>query len=263
MSQPDTIPQVVIPALPGEWTYRYYYTDEFPFGRAPSRHVRQRRLQEIALWLQHEKPLAALDIGCGPAEMSALIHRLNAGQCQTISLDLGIGFAPLARAIVEANGATLKFICGNATRLPFASASFDLLITMEMIEHVPSWPVFLAEAARALRPGGLLIVSTPTRAGFHSWLKRFKQALTGWEKKNQAFLRGEGSDYEKFLSRQEVVAEAQRHGLVLEDCKVKIFVFSILPPALLPLNLFIEKIFECVPGLAQLGVTRFFKFRKR
>lgn len=263
MADTRHLPEVTVPRLPEDWTYRYYYTDEFPFGRPPSQHIRKRRLNEIGEWLLDEKPRAALDVGCGPAQMSALINRLRGKDCQVVSLDLGVDFVGLAGAIAEANGAKLQFIVGNATKLPLQPGTFDLLITMEMIEHVPQWPVFLAESARVLRPNGVLIISTPTRAGFHSWLKRIKQWFTGWEKVNQACLRGEGHDYEKFLARDEVVAEAQKHGFALEACKVKIFVFSIIPPALFGINLLMEKICEAVPGLDQLGVTRFYKFRKK
>jgi 2-polyprenyl-3-methyl-5-hydroxy-6-metoxy-1,4-benzoquinol methylase len=263
MAETRQLPEVIVPRLPDNWTYRYYYTDEFPFGRAPSQHIRKRRLAEIGAWLMGEKPRAALDVGCGPAEMSALIHLLRGAECQVVSLDLGVDFVGLAGAIAQANGAQLQFVVGNAIKLPLEPASFDLVVTMEMVEHVPQWATFISESARVLRPNGLLIISTPTRAGFHSWLKRIKQWFTGWEKVNQACLRGEGQDYEKFLARNEVVAEAEKRGFVLEDCKVKIFVFSIIPPALFGINLLMEKIFETFPGISQLGVTRFYKFRKK
>lgn len=262
MPEPAPIPEVVVPPLPGDWTYRYYYTAEFPFGRAPSRYVRRRRLAEIAPWMAQEKARVALELGCGPAELSTLIRKVNAGACQVVSLDLGLGFVPLATAIAQANGGQLEFVLGNATALPFPGDTFDLVVTTEMLEHVPQWSRVIAEAARVLRPNGVLIISTPTRAGFHSWLKRAWQWLTGWEKVNQACLRGEGQDYEKFLSAREVITEARRLGFQLDSTKVKIFVFSFLPPALLGLNRLAETLLEALPGLKQLGVTRFYQFRK-
>src|SRR5262249_375494 len=154
----------------------------FSFGRAPSRYIRKRRLEEIGQWLAGEKVCSALELGCGPAEMSALIRRLNGPGCEVVSLDLGLGFVPLADAIGRANDGFLKFVLGNATQLPFPAESFDLVVTMEMVEHVPHWPKVIAEAARVLKPNGVLIISTPTCAGFHSWLKRVWQWFTGWEK---------------------------------------------------------------------------------
>jgi SAM-dependent methyltransferase len=257
------LPELTLPPRLDDWVYRYYFTDEYPFGRRPSRHVRERRLQEIARWLGDRAPGRALDVGCGPAEMSAVLCRRFGPGCEVVSLDLGPSFAPLARTIVEANGGRFRFLVGNAVRLPLQPASFDLVITMEMIEHVPRWREFLAEAARVLQPGGRLIVSTPTRAGFHSWLKRAWQALTGWEKVNQACLRGEGTDYERFLAREEVVAAAAMAGLALEAVKVKIFVFSFIPRPLFGLNRLAEAALERTPGLRELGVCRFYLFRKR
>jgi|GEM_PF-6364252 len=257
------LPEVIVPALPQDWTWRYYYTAEQSFGRTPNRHIRRRRLEEIGRWLLPEKISSALDVGCGPAEMSALIRRLTNGRGDVVSLDLGLGFVNLARAIQQANGGELKFILADATRIPLRAESFDLVVTMEMIEHVPRWADFVAEAARLLRPDGLLIISTPTRAGLHSWLKRGWQFFTGWEQVNRACLRGEGHDYEKFLAAREVIAAAGRCGFTLEETQVKIFVFSFLPPALLGLNRFVENVLERIPGLRELGVTRFYKFRKR
>lgn len=257
------LPALQIPVLKDDWVYKYYYTEEYGFGRAPSRYVRERRIQEVGEWAAQEKPTRALELGCGPAEVSALLSKLHGNKCFVVSLDLNVGFASLARAIMRANGGESRFVVGNATRLPVAAEAFDMLITMEMVEHVPQWRDFLFEAARILKPGGCLIVSTPTRAGFHSWMKRIWQFFTGWEKVNQACLRGEGSDYEKFLSRAEVVEAAEKAGFEFEDAKVRIFVFSFIPPWLLAPNRWAEWLLERIPIVRELGVCRFYKFRRK
>jgi SAM-dependent methyltransferase len=257
------IPEIRKPCLLEDWVYRYYFTDEFPFGRRPSRYVRERRLSEIAQWLFPLRPRRVLEAGCGPAELTALFHRLWAKDCQIVSLDLGIDFVPLATAMVQANGGVLKFVLGNAIQLPFQTGSFDLVASMEMIEHVPRWPLFFSEAARVLTRNGLLIISTPTRAGLHSWLKRGWQAVTGRTLTQQGSAQVEGTSYELLLAKREILAAATRYGFVLEESKVKIFMFSFLPPALFYANLLAERVLENIPGLNLLGVTRFYRFRKR
>lgn len=48
------------------------------------------------------------------------------------------------------------FVCGDAARLPFASASFDVVLNLESSHCYPDFPGFLSEVARVLRPGGIL-----------------------------------------------------------------------------------------------------------
>lgn len=51
---------------------------------------------------------------------------------------------------------------GDATRLPFAAASFDAVITSEVLEHIPNDTGALAELVRILRPGGVFAATVPT-----------------------------------------------------------------------------------------------------
>jgi SAM-dependent methyltransferase len=51
---------------------------------------------------------------------------------------------------------------GDATRLPFAPASFDAVITSEVLEHIPNDTGALAELARILKPGGVFAATVPT-----------------------------------------------------------------------------------------------------
>jgi len=61
-----------------------------------------------------------------------------------------------------------RFIRANALRLPFSDNSFDAVVTFETIEHVVEGHEFLQEMRRVLRPGGVLICSTPNiRYTFH------------------------------------------------------------------------------------------------
>lgn len=68
--------------------------------------------------------------------------------CSDFSLD-SLRRCPLPSATAD---------CG---RLPFASSTFDTLTSVLLIEHVPHWPRFLAEAHRVLRPGGGLYMVFP------------------------------------------------------------------------------------------------------
>jgi SAM-dependent methyltransferase len=59
-----------------------------------------------------------------------------------------------------------RFVRGNLAALPVASGSVDVVVTLQVIEHVWNHPEFLGECRRVLCPGGLLVVSTPNRLTF-------------------------------------------------------------------------------------------------
>ena len=68
-------------------------------------------------------------------------------------------------------------ITGNLWSWPLATASVDVVISMQVIEHLWDPSAFFAEAHRCLRPGGLLVVSTPNRLTFSPGLARGERPL--------------------------------------------------------------------------------------
>ena len=99
-----------------------------------------------------------LDAGCGAGYGSAEL-------AQVAESVTAIDIAPEAIAFANAHYAApnLAFEQASCTALPYAGASFDLVVAFEVIEHLENWRGFLEEACRVLSPGGQLIVSTPNR----------------------------------------------------------------------------------------------------
>ncbi len=57
-------------------------------------------------------------------------------------------------------------LAGNLAALPLPDASVDVVVNFQVIEHLWDQPQFVAECLRVLRPGGLLLMSTPNRITF-------------------------------------------------------------------------------------------------
>lgn len=94
-----------------------------------------------------------LEIGGGRSGLTALLYP----HAEIVNIDLDHRYASAPCNRQPGN----RFVCGDATRLPFADRRFDLVTMFDVIEHIPADRAAMAEALRVLRPGGALLVSTP------------------------------------------------------------------------------------------------------
>lgn len=100
-----------------------------------------------------------LEVGAGEGYGAALL----AERAPTV---LALDYDALAIAHLARRYPSLSAVRGNLAALPVAGASIDTVVALQVIEHVWDHPQFLAECARVLRPGGLLMLSTPNRLTF-------------------------------------------------------------------------------------------------
>lgn len=102
-----------------------------------------------------------LDIGCGTgygtAELAGQATSLIAIDQSSVAID---------HAKTHYNRPNTTYLQADATVLPFAAASFELVVAFEIIEHLERWESFLDEASRVLTPGGQFVVSTPNKAAY-------------------------------------------------------------------------------------------------
>jgi len=96
---------------------------------------------------------AVLEIGGGRGGLTGLLFP----RARVVNIDLDRSYADAPPNRRERT----SFVCGDATRLPFADARFDAVTMFDVIEHVPDDSRAMAEALRVLRPGGMLLLSTP------------------------------------------------------------------------------------------------------
>ncbi len=109
-----------------------------------------------------------LEIGCSQANASLLLA--EAGY-RTIGLDLRPQALEYARSKCERG----QFSCVTASveALPFATECFDAVILGELLEHCADPPVIVRECARSVKPGGIVVVTTPNGAYFGNRVPRY------------------------------------------------------------------------------------------
>lgn len=118
------------------------------------------REQYTALFGLADGPMRILEIGCGPGALAEALQRWYP-KAEITGLDRDVGFLEFARERVPG----VAFLKGDATALPFAESSFDVVISNTVQEHVePS--AFFGEQLRVLRPGGVCLVLS-SRRGLH------------------------------------------------------------------------------------------------
>ena len=107
------------------------------------------------------RPLAgkrALDVGCGAGLLCEPLARLGAA---VTGVDAAQENIAAAQAHAAGGGLAIDYRCGDVSTLGLAG--FDLVTSLEVIEHVADKPAFLAALRAVLAPGGLMVLSTPNR----------------------------------------------------------------------------------------------------
>ncbi|MBV6624302.1 MAG: class I SAM-dependent methyltransferase [Rivularia sp. (in: Bacteria)] len=94
-----------------------------------------------------------LEVGGGQSGLSAMLFP----QAQITNIDLNSDYA---NSVLNQQH-RVKFICGDATNLPFEDSCFDAVTMFDLLEHIPDDKTAISEALRVLRPGGILLISTP------------------------------------------------------------------------------------------------------
>jgi O-antigen biosynthesis protein len=114
------------------------------------------RYQFALRWASGRRVLdVASGSGYGAALLAAVSHHVWA---------LDIDGPAVAHARNEFAAANLCFIHADAGCLPFPAASMDLIVAFEVIEHLPDQERLVRELARVLKPGGVVLISTPDKA---------------------------------------------------------------------------------------------------
>jgi 2-polyprenyl-6-hydroxyphenyl methylase/3-demethylubiquinone-9 3-methyltransferase len=150
------------------------------------------------------KGLRMLDIGCGAGILSEPLARLGAGM---VGADPSEENIAVASAHAEDNGVEVDYRATTAEALAEAGEKFDVVLAMEVVEHVNDVGEFVATCASMAKPGGLMIGATLNRT-----LKSFALAIVGAEYILRWLPRGT-HQWDKFVTPQEFERAIESTGL--------------------------------------------------
>ena len=154
------------------------------------------------------KGLSLLDIGCGGGLLSEPMTRLGASVTGVDASPRNIGVAALH---AEAQGLAIDYRQGTAEALVESGAQFDVVLALEIVEHVADVDLFLQSCGRLVKPGGLLFLSTLNRTA-----KAWALAIVGAEYVLGWLPRGT-HDWKKFLKPSEVARGLRAGGIETQE----------------------------------------------
>jgi len=152
--------------------------------------------------------LRVLDIGCGGGLVSEPMTRLGAS---VTAVDASEANIKTAMTHAEQGGLEIDFRAGTVEALiEQGEAPFDVVLNLEVVEHVADPAQFLKDCASLVKPGGVMIVATLNRTA-----KAFALAIVGAEYVLGWLPRGT-HEFEKFLRPEEIESPMREAGLTVE-----------------------------------------------
>lgn len=167
--------------------------------------------------LAAEAPFAGLrilDIGCGGGLLSEPMARLGA---EVVGADAAERNIPVARLHAEQSGLEIDYRHTTAEALAEAGETFDVVLNMEVVEHVADPQAYIDACQRLLKPGGLMICSTINRNP-----KSFAMAIVGAEYVMRWLPKGT-HEWSKFITPDELYGLIRTAGLEPVDRKGFVF----------------------------------------
>ncbi|MBA4263466.1 MAG: bifunctional 3-demethylubiquinol 3-O-methyltransferase/2-polyprenyl-6-hydroxyphenol methylase [Comamonadaceae bacterium] len=154
--------------------------------------------------------LRILDVGCGGGLLAEPLARLGA---QVVGVDASPGNVAAAKLHAASQAVAVDYRLGDPSDALLTDERFDVVLALEVVEHVSDVPEFVHTVARSVAPGGLLFASTIDR----TW-KSFVFAIVGAEYVLRVLPRGT-HQWRQFVRPAELAAAVSRSGLQLTDLR--------------------------------------------
>lgn len=174
-------------------------------------YIRDRVAERFGRDPHQAKPFAGLrilDIGCGGGLLCEPLARLGA---EIVGADASATNIEVAKLHAAESGVKVDYRATTAEDLADAGETFDVILNMEVVEHVADVDLFIGKCAQMLRPDGIMFVATINRT-----LKALGLAIFGAEYILRWLPRGT-HQYEKLVRPDELEAALGRAGLAVID----------------------------------------------
>ena len=152
--------------------------------------------------------LRVLDIGCGGGLLSEPISRMGA---EMVGADASETNIEVAKIHAEQSGTDVDYRATTAEALADAGEQFDVVLNMEVVEHVSDVDLFLSSCAKMVKPGGLMFVATINRTP-----KAMALAIVGAEYVLRWLPRGT-HQYDKLVRPEEIEGPLSASGMGIID----------------------------------------------
>ena len=162
------------------------------------------------------KNIKILDIGCGGGLLSEPICRLGA---TVTAIDASKKNIEIAKIHAKKNNLKINYICTSPEKLKIQN-QFDVILNMEIVEHVDNVNIFLKSCSKLLKKNGIMFVATLNKT-----LKSYIFAIVGAEYILRWLPIGT-HDWEKFLKPEDLISILKKNSLIIE--KVDGMTFNIM-----------------------------------
>jgi len=191
------------------WDTKGKFAPLHKFNPVRIKYIKERCIEHFAK-KDGEMPLKGLnilDIGCGGGLLSEPLCRLGASMT---SIDAGDKNIKIAATHAAQAGLKINYMCTSAEALATQDKRYDVVLNMEVIEHVADVTSFMKASCKLVKPGGMMIVATLNRT-----VKSYALAIIGAEYILRWLPKGTHS-WEKFLKPSEIEAYLSDGGLNLQ-----------------------------------------------
>lgn len=152
--------------------------------------------------------LRLLDIGCGGGLLCEPMARLGA---TVVGADAGEKNVKIAALHAEQSGLDIDYRATTSEALAEAGEQFDVVLNMEVVEHVADVPLYLESCCKLVKPGGLMFVATINRtARAYALAIVAAERVLGWLPKGT-------HQYEKLVTPEEIISITGRNGMKVID----------------------------------------------
>ena len=153
------------------------------------------------------KNINILDIGCGGGLISVPMKKLGAN---VVGIDASLKNINIAKTHSKKNNLKIKYICSSPEKLKI-NKKFDILLMLEIVEHVDDINFFVKKSSKFLKKNGLMFIATLNRT-----LKSYIFAIVGAEYILNWLPIGT-HDWEKFVRPEDLISIAKNYKLNLKD----------------------------------------------